>query len=349
MEFAFELTDETGTGLSDLRSPIKLTFQRNTPPMGEPAIQIEDPAAALIHTALANGFPRLRGWLGDRLILNAPWAPMQEQATDLDTTDGTMSASFRGPSALLEQRYTLANVTVTAEDAGDIALSLLTDTITTYGPLGLRAGTRELTTSRDRTYQYKPVSDAISELATVDGGFDWEDAPIDEGFVCGALNIYARQGTDLSTGPQAVVFEYGPGTIGNVQQVTRQTTMPVNRALVIGQNGTTGEKTDSFSYNKYGTCMVVVQASDVDVQATLDAQAQALLQPEPVKVLSFTPDPAVSPLPWVDFWLGDTVRFRARHGSINEDIAVRVNGITLDIDEDGNVNTMTLTIDQAVQ
>jgi hypothetical protein len=138
----------------------------------------------------------------------------------------------------------------------------------------------------------------VTELTNVQGGFDFEIAPVDSGATSASSTWYAHQGSDKSTGDQAVVFEYGPGTIGNVRKVTRQTSYPVNKALVLGANGLRGEQTDVASIAKYGTHMDVDQAIDVSEQATLDAKALALLRPDPIRVGSFTPDPVLAPQPW---------------------------------------------------
>jgi hypothetical protein len=208
-------------------------------------------------------------------------------------------------------------------------------------------GTIEPTVTRDRTYEHKQVAGAIVDLTNVQGGFDFEVVPVDSGATIGQFNVYAHQGIDRSNGPEAVVFEFGPGTIGNVQKVSRQTQTPLNRVRMLGANGLVSEKSDPVSEAKYGTLMDVLQATDVSEQATLDAQAQAALRPDPIRVIGFTPDPEIAPKPWDDYWLGDTVRFRADLGSLQLDIAVRVNGIQLQIDSDGNVASVTLTIDQA--
>jgi hypothetical protein len=77
-------------------------------------------------------------------------------------------------------------------------------------------------------------------------------------------------------------------------------------------------------------------ASDVSEQATLDDKAQALLRPDPIKVVAFTPDPTLAPLPWDDYWLGDTVSFFGRRGAFVEDVTARINKITVVIDDEGN-------------
>lgn len=354
--FTAAFTDQFGVALQDVRAPMQVAFERNAPVAVTVTNDLEEDAALALGAALRDGLPRLKLWrrsvltdvsLPGALIVNAPWAPMEENGNGGDEV-GRLQAQFRGPAASLDRRFTAAVQTYAAEDAGQIAWDLINTTQTAEGSVGIALGTIESTVARDRTYNDKQISDALNELTGVQGGFDFEVVPVDSGATCGTFNVYAHQGTDKSTGDQAVVFEYGPGTIGNVQKVTRQTDYPVNKALVIGANGLRSAQTDAASIAKYGTHETVEQAVDVSEQATLDAIALGLLRPDPIRVVSFTPDPALSPQPWDAFWLGDTVRLRARHGTLNLDIAVRVNGITLNIDEDGNVSSMELAVDQSV-
>lgn len=347
-EYAFALCDMAGVEIADVRAPVTPTFTRNQPPSVEVTLQIEDDVASKINATLPNGFPRLKAWWRDEpgdtgvLILNAPWAPHQEDAQDFDETSGTMQAAFRGPFWLLEGRDTSA--TFTAEDAGQLAWSLIDTSNTTEGPTGIRIGTIAATINRDQAYANVQVAQAITDLAAMDGGFDFEVSPVDEGLTCGAFNVYGRQGTDLS---DSVVFEYGPGTIGNVRSAHRETTPPVNRVLSLGANGLTSDQQDAGSIARYGTFKIIDQATDVTDQASLDARARSLLRPDMVQVVSFVPDPDLAPQPIRDFWLGDTVTFRARHGSFIADLTPRINVIAPTIDEDGNVSQLSLTVDQA--
>lgn len=355
--FTAEFADAMGVGLADVRTPMKLVFARDAAATASWTQDLEDDAVALLVGDLDDGLPRLKVWrwededddAGD-LVANLVWAPMQEDGADGDpaTTLSTAQMQFRDPYALLERRDTPAEVVFTGQDAGHILWSLIDTTQTTEGSLGIALGTIQTTTARDRTYNDKQIAEAGNELTSVQGGFDFELAPVDGGATVATFNVYAHQGTDKSTGDNAVVFEYGPGTIGNVRRFTRQTTYPVNKVLVIGANGLRSEQSNAASIAKYGTHKFIEQAVDVSDQSTLDAKAFALLRPDPIRVVSFTPDPATAPQPWRDFWLGDIVRLRARHGTLNLDMAVRINGITLTIDEDGVLASMELAIDQAV-
>ncbi len=77
--------------------------------------------------------------------------------------------------------------------------------------------------------------------------------------------------------------------------------------------------------------------TDVQSQPLLTQKANGLLRPNPIKTISFTPDLGLDncPKPYDDFWLGDTVHFYGRRGAFSEDHAVRVNAITVVVDENG--------------
>lgn len=352
--FTADFCDQQGVSLCDVRAAFKLTYGRNQAAKCEITLpDIEAEQATLLVAALTSGMPRMRVWRWAEgadegtLVLNAVWMPMQEHAEDGEQTAGTVAATFRDPFALLEQRYTSFNHTASGLDASEIAWGLINTTNVLEGDTGILAWIFEDTVDRDRTYDDKQIAEAVTQLTEVQGGFDFEMAPVDEGTTIAHFNTFVRQGLDRSAGAGAVVFEYGPGTAGNVRSVDRETRSPVNKALVIGAEGLRAEKSDAASIAKYGTYKVVDQAIDVIEQATLDDKAQALLRPDPVRVVAFTPDPEAAPQPWDDYWIGDTVRFYANHGSLSLDVNVRVNGIEVSVDEDGNVASVNLTIDQA--
>ena len=147
----------------------------------------------------------------------------------------------------------------------------------------------------------------------------------------GLLNVYAQQG---SARPRAK-FEYGPSTLANCSALHRQTIPPINVVTLTGANGLLSTKTHAGSIALYGRYEYQQQFTDVTDQATLDDKANALLRPNPVKTLDFTPDPRLGPSPYDDYWLGDTVSFYAKRGALVEGpTSLRVNQITVVIDPD---------------
>jgi hypothetical protein len=346
-DFTFAIVDQLGGNLADLRAPVTMTFTRNVPPLLQPILDLEEDAAATLVTALASGMPRLKAYRGGVLIANAPWAPMVETVPDGEPKLCQLAGAFRGPAAILEQRFVSEAVSFPATDAGTIAWSLITTSHVEDLPTGLRLGTILPSLTSDQEYAVnKKISEAIDDLTQLDGGPDIDVTPVDEGSICGAFNVYAQQGNDVTS---TAIFECGPNTLGNVSGLTRQTTYPVNRVRVIGADGVFGEATNDISRAKYGTFMPdPVQALDISDQATLNARAEALIRPDPVRVISFTPDPALAPQPWDAYWLGDTTTFNANYGSVRESLTPRVNTIVVAIDIEGNIGSVILTVEQAI-
>jgi hypothetical protein len=336
------LCDAAGSALAELTTATarSLTFRRNT--YGEATLTLshDDEACQLLLTAQQNtGMPTLRcyrrGNLDTAGILrfNGYLAGLTESLED----SAALTAVFRGPFGRLtgdgpdRGRFTLASAAAAQVDAGQIAKSLI-DAANGDGFTGLATtGTIQATKLRDRLYQYSNIGEAIINLTEILDGFDFEELYTEGGVTLALFYVYAAQGQDRP----AARFEYGPETIANVRSVQRTTQPPINVARVLGANGLTGTAQNATSITKYGAWWTQQSAADVVEQLTLNDKAQALLRPNPVKTIQFVPDLAISPLPWDDFWLGDTIRFYGRRGAFTEDLTVRVNGVTVVIDDNG--------------
>jgi hypothetical protein len=141
-------------------------------------------------------------------------------------------------------------------------------------------------------------------------------------------------------------FEYGPSTLSNVGSVSRTTTPPQNCVFITGGNGLTSTYMDTDSVAKYGKWWGHSDFSAIIDQGTLDDKARGLCRPNPVKTVSFIPDLALSPLPFDDWNLGDTVPFLAARGALMESTQLRVNGFSIPIDESG---FETVSVDDPTQ
>jgi len=335
--WSFLLTDHAGVNLAELTTAAgrRLTFRRNTYAEATCTIAHEDDAAARLLDALANaGIPALKAYRDGVLRFNGQLAPFTEEAEEASA----LHLVFRSPFARLlgdgsgTGRFTAAAVAFTATDAGLIAKSLI-DTTNTDSPTGIATTAGGITASktRDRTYQHANVGKAIIDLSAVLDGYDFYETFVDEGATRAYFNAVPRQGVDQ---PSAR-FEYGADTLGNVRSVQRATQPPVNVVTVIGGNGLIAQKSDATSILKYGRWPAQASYTDVIEQATLDDKALALLRPDPIKTVTFAPEPALAPSPWDDFWLGDTIRLYVRREAFTEDVQVRVNGITVAIDDSG--------------
>lgn len=344
-DWEFILASQAGIDDIDLEdcSSLSIVYSRSKRgPILTGSLPLESGAMSALSNHLGNGLPILSGWRDGVLRFRGLWMPMSEQASE-DQADGAIQF---GPHVRLASRYT--DTIFTGHDAGHIFSDLLTET-NTASESGIRVGTVEDTVDRDRTYVDQEILEAGENLAALDDGFDFEFVPVNEGPIVARLDIFARQGVDLSA---QVVFEYGEGTVGNVSSVIRQTLPPINKAVVIGEPDASdspslrGVAEDSASQGKYGLFEVRQQASDGTVeQATLDSAAAALLRPALIRTVGFQPA-ADSFSPWDDFWLGDNVSLVVRHGSLDFDLNPRINQVKVQPygDEDGN-ETFSVAID----
>jgi len=336
--WAWVLADSSGSALAELTtaSGRAITYRRNTYAEAVCSLSHEDEAATLLWNALRQtGVPTLRCYRDGTLRFNGYLAPFSEQAEEA----ALLSLVFRSPFARLlgdgneRGRYTAASVIYTNTDAGAIATGLLTTT-NTDGATGLAVGSVEATKTRDRQYQFANVGQAIQNLTRVLDGFDFKEEFVEGGATLAEFDVY----TELGSERLASRFEYGPATLNNVRAMSRTVQPPINRARVLGANGLYSQQTDAASIAKYGLWPVQVAASDVTEQLTLDDKALALLRPDPIRTVTFSPEFGADncPLPFDDFDIGDTVPFYARRGALTESVNVRVNGFRVVIDEDGS-------------
>jgi hypothetical protein len=349
--WTWTLADSLGNTLADLTTAAgrSLTFKRNTYVEAQLTLSHEDDAAAQLYTSLAaSGPPTLRCYRTGRY--DGPGAPMTLRfngylATISDELEETalLTATFRSPFGRLvgdgqgTGRFTAASDphTAPAQDQGAIAKALI-DTTNADAVTGLTTASSYATTKpRDRTYQFANVGDEITNLSQLLDGFDFDESFIDGGGSSLALfNVYGSQGSDKSG---TVKFNYGPTTLANVSHVSRTISPPVNRVTVIGANGLTSTYNDATSQGQYGLWPMLQSASDVVEQATLDDKARALIRPKPLKTIQFSPELALESCPrfFDDYGLGDTVNFYGLRGAFSESVSVRVNAVTVVVDEQG--------------
>lgn len=336
----FVLADQDGGDLVELRDAfgVRVQFGRNRAAQVEGYLDFADPALRELYAVLSNGVPQLRAFRDGELRFRGSWVAMQDKAHDTELSN--VHWRFRDPFDRMEGEVTDPLLTYTATDAGAIASDLITRTGTT----ALAVGSIEATATRGRTYEHAVVARAIRALTEVEGGFDFEVVPLMSGVALGRFDVHASLGTDKSA---TVSFQYGEGTAQTVLEVRRSWLPPVNFARVTGEDDTYAEASDVASIARYGRFGVVESASDGTVlAATLQEKADALLRPDPIEVVTFTPDPATAPQPWVDYWLGDRVGLFARRGGMLVDEAPRVNGLEVVVsDDDHGEDEHRLTFD----
>lgn len=340
-----------------------LSFGRSRYGEAQCSISHEDRAAHKILDALEAGqWPSVRcfrwgrGDTTGQLRYRGFLAPFSESLSD----SSMMNLTFRGPFWRLQGegdtrgRYTPNFIECTAKDAGAAAASLVklyggkpggvtggTDANFTNATgavayeeasyCGLDIGTIETTVTRSLQYQYANVGESILSLTTMLDGFDFEERYVDSGATLAMFDVKASMGSSKL----AARFEHGNATLDNCRSVTREWEPPINYVRLVGAYGLVSVKQDATSVSGRGKWMFQATRSDIFTQAELDAAAWALLRPFPVRRLSFVPDLAISPRPWDDFWLGDSVQFYGRRGAFEQEASLRVNQITVPIDDEG--------------
>lgn len=211
---------------------------------------------------------------------------------------------------------------------------------------------------RDRSYAGGSIhADLLDQLAKVDGGFDYDVIPEPRVPAAGlgapaasnpvqpgvdAVRIfYPRQGVQRDD----MMLLYG----GNVATITRTISSAdyTNYVRSIGNKASTDPNAaqlfaevwntdaNATTQNGLGLWMFGDNASDVSIQATLNAHAQGLLNTMGLLVPSYT----IGLRPgWYVFGnpnMGDTVPLRIQSGRLNVNTSVRIVGLTFDIGDDG--------------
>lgn len=200
-------------------------------------------------------------------------------------------------------------------------------------------------TSQTRTITFPKGtkhSAAIETLVNMESGFDFNIDPLSR-----QLSVYydlikgtvRGRGTDQTD----VIFGYGKSP-KNISQVS----VNVDSSILtnkINANGkfATGIAVDAGSVATYGLFEDSVSLSDVTDTSILTAfaGAEVAYKLQPFKTYSFTPFPydgtSRIPLFFEDYDIGDIVYLNAEYGAVSvQGQAVRVFGVSIDIDEEGN-------------
>lgn len=357
-DLTWVLCDHTGSPLrgSHIAQKRRLVASRNRSMEARLSFGLHDEAAISVFEALRNGIPQLRVYLGNdpTPVFSGHWTPMKgSSAVD---SESMVDLVFRDAFDRLAYRWTdVLTTTYTALDAGLIAKDLIDDLATAVvlmpTPTGIATNTAwiEPTKERDRTYVNKNVAEAIIELTEVIEGFDWYPTYLDPRDNAGStmrFNVAARPaGTDRTSD---VRFEYGAGTLENCSGYSFSTSLPITLFRTTGTDPLGGDSQEGghdAALARYGAYMAVAAFPDVTETATLAEHGFALLRDAPAHVTDFSPDPELSPLPWRDFWVGDTVSWLVDDGAMQEQSAMIVQSIEIGIDDSDNIDDLKIGID----
>lgn len=354
-KLSFVLCKSTGepVGESLKASDRKLSRRRNTPGTASISWPLHDPFAALVIPGLSR-LKVYRSASPSELALNPAAAkvlvwygslPAENTIEDADT--GFMNATFVDPRWVLKMRFLTAPASFAATDQAAILASIVNTQITRQNIWLTPSGSTGIL--RDRNYDAgKNVSDLIDEMTKVTNGCDVDVSPTD-GYTAfgtramGNLNFLTRQGTDKPN----VIFRYqqvvGTSGGGNITGVKRSYAPIINSSTQVGTaaDGTSSSQTFTLPTG-YDLLEDYQTSSDATIAGSL-LEAAAGVVSENASLRSIWTVGAGTwdaPLPFVDFDLGDTVRLRVQRGPmVANNLAVKVDGYDLVVDQEGNVHS----------
>jgi hypothetical protein len=303
-------------------------------------LDVDDERALTLITQVAGATPRLYAYR-DGVLKFAGFLTSVEQTAD---NEAQLTATFEDGLALLRYRISRADVEYYTQNSASIIGS--TSAVGAFPSLltqanentasGLVAGTITATTVTldSLLISREVILDRVLEISKMTGGPDLRVNPQAQGSALATLDVGPLYTSTTPTN----YFGYGPGTAVNVLSVSQQITPPQTRVLVIGNEVESWSSVTADITNAetgVGRWEAVEQRSDL--QSTTDCQntADALVRTGWTQTISFTPDPAIAPVPLQDYNLGDPVRLTVFRGSIAADATVRVNKISVTIDNSG--------------
>lgn len=353
------LCDLNGVALSVLTSIARgrqLSLRLNRPSSLVFTVPSDDPKVATVHT---DGMPLLedkvrvvkafRKELGadGRYHYVIRFTGYVWQLQDDGDADGAHTqVTCYDPLQLLSKRLCRDSLGVIkhsafATDAAQIAKALVDRTISYAGPCGIVTdGVFETSPSRTVDYAYQQIAAALTDLTNAVTGFDLVFTPLDrsDGILV-RMNCYARAG---STKPDAV-FNWGVGR-RNVARVSRLKDGETLANSIIGLGATqsgddqlVSAQVDTASVATYLRHEDVDAISEITHQDYLDAliSEELSFRKQPRETVAIVPQAGLAPVPWDDFYLGDTITVNAakrlRGGFTGQQ---RVYGIDLGIRDD---------------
>jgi hypothetical protein len=303
-------------------------------------LDVDDERALTLITQVAGATPRLYAYR-DGVLKFAGFLTSVEQTAD---NEAQLTATFEDGLALLRYRISRADVEYYTQNSASIIGS--TSAVGAFPSLltqanentasGLVAGTITATTVTldSLLISREVILDRVLEISKMTGGPDLRVNPQAQGSALATLDVGPLYTSTTPTN----YFGYGPGTAVNVLSVSQQITPPQTRVLVIGNEVESWSSVTADITNAetgVGRWEAVEQRSDLQSITDCQNTADALVRTGWTQTISFTPDPAIAPVPLQDYNLGDPVRLTVFRGSIAADATVRVNKISVTIDNSG--------------
>jgi hypothetical protein len=339
-EWTFILADKNGTQLDILDPAVtacELVYQRSQPTTCTFTLQGEDDRAYNIISALTTTRPLAYAYRDGRLYFAGYLSGVKEAADE----DLSMMVTFTDALGVLGHRLTDSDFEVYDETTTNLSAGTLTSGTSLVAQANATAATgltataattgfdvETFTTSRD------VVLDKIMELVNLTNGPDLRITPVAGSSTFGTLEVGTLyQGTTVMA-----QFGYGSSTVGNLTGFDWEITPPATRVICVG-NEVEGSSTVNAAVTTAETRIGVWQSSinnnDLYLENDCIDAANAATRLDWQTVVSFTPEPAITPRPLRDYTIGDVVAVRASRGSLLYNGQLRVRSITLSIDDSG--------------
>jgi len=339
-EWTFILADKDGTQLDILDPAVtacELVYQRSQPTTCTFTLQGEDDRAYNIISALTTTRPLAYAYRDGRLYFAGYLSGVKEAADE----DLSMMVTFTDALGVLAHRLTDSDFEVYDQTTTNLIAGTLTSGTSLVAQANALAATgltataatsgfdvETFTTSRD------VVLDKINELVNLTNGPDLRITPVAGSSTFGTLEVGTLyQGTTVMAR-----FGYGSSTVGNLTGFDWEITPPATRVVCVG-NEVEGSSTVNAAVTTAETRIGVWQGSinnnDLYLENDCIDAANAATRLDWQTVVSFTPEPAITPRPLRDYTVGDVVAVRANRGSLLYNGQLRVRSITLSIDDSG--------------
>jgi hypothetical protein len=339
-EWTFILADKNGTQLDILDPAItacELVYQRSQPTTCTFTLQGEDDRAYNIISALTTTRPLAYAYRDGRLYFAGYLSGVREAADE----DLSMMVTFTDALGVLAHRLTDSDFEVYDETTTNLIAGTLTSGTSLVAQANATAATgltataattgfavETFTTSRD------VVLDKIMEIVNLTNGPDLRVTPVAGSSTFGTLEVGTLyQGTTVMAR-----FGYGSSTVGNLTGFDWEITPPATRVVCVG-NEVEGSSTVNAAVTtaeaRIGVWQGSINNNDLYLENDCIDAANAATRLDWQTVVSFTPEPAITPRPLRDYTVGDVVSVRASRGSLLYSGQLRVRSITLSIDDSG--------------
>lgn len=325
-------TAPTGTQLTRRRSAAS-QLQCAVPPTDDAITRLS--VAEVAVKAYRNQTLRFFGQVSDPLTISSAGA--------------TVVAS--DPFYFLSYRRLQLELDYGATDLSDIGWNLIAHE-DARKPVHLRRGATAASVLADVVYpDGSVVADLISALNTRDQGIWFWIDPVDA--VPGILGEWRTSWPDAGSFQPGARFEFGAGTLNNLDDYSIQFGLPRNGARATGASigsipAAPARRDDAASQARFGLLEDDFSYTDLDDTVSLDQHALDQIQPLPPATITLTPkpyDPAASndsrvPTLFDDFDAGDLVPILIRDEKFTFAGRGRVGEATILINDDGDTETL---------